>query len=673
MDRDLIFYELSRATSVRHLPAAWSQVLALGLVALHAGALPQFDFTQPGAATGWQATHHVASLGSGPDGMVIKIIGSDPFIESPAVDLASTNPIHLRARLKSEAGGFAQLFWFANQTSEKHSVWFAVNTNGWTDVCVPLPAMGDDRRLRFDPPGTNGRCIIAWMGVEEVAASGILRIAATAERLNFSLAGLPGDVEIAELGPHQNLSDTASAPVVHRAMLSGRREFSIPRFATNGPVARDRLYSAFVPVQAHARFGRIPAGPARFVEEFSDVSKCNAPFPTASSKKGLQIQMPDDALKLGVQHAALNINLTGMVDLSCNPANLAWLMDGETYYFNRHYVENLPVKKFSEAGCVVTMILLSYESRNPALDAVMLHPQRAAKLPNHLAAFNTSTPDGVRHFKACLEFLADRFSRPDAGFGRVANYIIGNEVTAHWEWYNLGLMPREPVVEQYERAVRIANTAVRKFSSSSRVYLSLEHHWTLTHGGDPRKAVAGRAFLEEFNRRAQLGGNFDWHLAYHPYPENLFQPRTWLDKSAVASPDSPRITFKNLEQLTAFFRRPELLFHGQPRRIILSEQGFHSDNTPDGDAAQAAAYCYAWQKVARLDGIDAFILHRHVDHSGEGGLNLGLWRRQANSVATPSTPRPMYEVFRQADTSGREAAFRFALPIIGIKSWSELP
>ena len=447
---------------------------------------------------------------------------------------------------------------------------------------------------------------------------------------------------------------------------------SIPRFGVTNEVRRDRIYSAFVPVQLHPKLGRVPAGGARFVEGFSGVSKFDVPFPVSKSKKGLQIQMLDDALKLGVQHAALNVNLTSMIDLTKNPANIEWTMDGETYYFHRDVIENMPVKPLSDAGCTVTMIILSYQSADPLTNDVMLHPRRASVLPNRLAAFNTVTPEGIRHYKACLEFLAERFSRADGVYGRVANYIIGNEVSAHWEWYNLGLMPGELVVAEYERAVRIAHTAVRKFSTSSRVYLSLEHHWTLTFGDNPQKAMAGRQFLEEFSRRARMQGDFDWHLAYHPYPENLFEPRTWLDKSAVGKLDSPRITFKNIEQLTRFFRQPEMMFEGKPRRIILSEQGFHSDNTEAGDIAQAAAYCYAWTKVANADGIDSLILHRHVDNAGEGGLNLGLWRRHPNSICDPSTPRPMYDVFLKADTADREKAFRFALPVIGIKTWKNL-
>ena len=127
------------------------------------------------------------------------------------------------------------------------------------------------------------------------------------------------------------------------------------------------------------------------------------------------------------------------------------------------------------------------------------------------------------------------------------------------------------------------------------------------------------------NRLSKVGGDFDWHVAYHPYPADLFDPRTWLDKTALPNADTPKITFKNLEQLTAYLRRPEMLCHGKPRRVILSEQGFNTPDGPDGQTLQAAGYCYGWIKASRLEGIDAFILNRHVDNAEEGGLNLGLW------------------------------------------------
>ncbi len=79
-----------------------------------------------------------------------------------------------------------------------------------------------------------------------------------------------------------------------------------------------------------------------------------------------------------------------------------------------------------------------------------------------------------------------------------------------------------------------------------------------------------------------------------------------------------------------------------------------------------------WAKAASLDGIDAFILNRHVDNAQEGGLNLGLWTRQPGSIGTPAAKKRIYEVFRAAGTPEWESAFRFALPVIGIKSWDEV-
>jgi hypothetical protein len=173
-----------------------------------------------------------------------------------------------------------------------------------------------------------------------------------------------------------------------------------------------------------------------------------------------------------------------------------------------------------------------------------------------------------------------------------------------------------------------------------------------------------------------LAGNpdtskIDWHVAYHPYPENLFEPRFWRDQTALPDSQTPRITFKNLEVLTGYLRRPELLHDGRPRRVILSEQGFHTPDGPEGEALQAAAFCYAYQKVARLDGIDAFILHRHVDHPHEGGLRLGLRRF---TPTAPDAPRQklIYDCFRHADGPDWKRTFDFALPIIGINSWADI-
>lgn len=399
------------------------------------------------------------------------------------------------------------------------------------------------------------------------------------------------------------------------------------------------------------------------------------PYPTPPSKKGLQVQMVDDALALGIKHAGLNCHLASFVDLAEQPDSLKWSLDGQDYFFKKRRLDRLDasVKPLSDAGVLVSLILLNYENHNEALDAIFMHPKydRAANT-NHMSAFNTVTPDGARHLRAVAAFLAERYSAADAAHGRVWNYIVGNEVNSHWWWNNQGSATTEEIASDYERAVRVVHDAVRISSKNARVFLSFEHHWGIRYPpGAPDQSSPGRDLLAHFARFARERGDFGWHLAFHPYPEDLGEPCFWKDKSATSDDDSPRITFKNLENLTRHLQRPELLFNDQSRRVILSEQGFHCPERPEGERDQAAAYCAAYWKVAHLDGIDAFILHRHVDHAHEG-LNLGLWTHKPDTISTPDRHRQMYDLFRVADTPEWEAAFRFALPVVGIEKWEDL-
>lgn len=408
-----------------------------------------------------------------------------------------------------------------------------------------------------------------------------------------------------------------------------------------------------------------PAVASRYVEE----------YPVAASKKGLQVELTEDALALGVKHAALNFNLSQLIDPRGGGSAPGWDFGGRRYHFRLGYLEGMDrrIKALSDGGAVVTLIVLTYQSGDPEIDRLLIHPQCVAKAPNRLGNFNTVTEEGRDWLAATLEFCAERWSRPDRKHGRVSGYVVGNEVNSHWWWANMGRVSLEAFADDYLRTVRLAHTAIRRQSSAARVYLSLEHHWNIRYAaGDEQQAFPARPFLDYFARRAREGGDFDWQVAFHPYPENLFEPRFWNDTSATTNVlTTPRITFKNLELLPAYLRRPELLFRGQPRRIILSEQGFHTPPGSDGELVQAAAFCYAYRKVEQMEGIDAFILHRHVDHPHEGGLLLGL-RGMKPKDGDPRPPKRSYECFRAADTPDWERAFEFALPIIGVKSWDAL-
>lgn len=382
--------------------------------------------------------------------------------------------------------------------------------------------------------------------------------------------------------------------------------------------------------------------------------------------------MNDDALALGIHHAGVNINLTALVDLEKKPGNTKRIVDGREFSFSESYLKSLDaqIKPLSDRGVLVYLILIAYPSKNAAIDALAIHPDARKDYKYSVGAFNAKTPEGRAWLKAVTQEIAARWSGARAESGRVWGWIVGNEVNSHWSWSNMGKKPIAEAVSEYAQAFRIVHGAVRTASANARLYISFDHHWAASmHGISAEEATPGRDYLDAF---VKLTADIDWHVAWHPYPEGLGNPRAWADKTVTSDDSSNKVTFKNLEVLCRHLKKPELLFKGEPRRVILSEQGFHLLLTPEGETLQAAAYAYAWEKCRKLPLVDAFIYHRHVDHAHEGGLRLGLWRNAPHSIADPHSKKQIWELFRKAGTPEWDAAAATLLPVTGLKSWSEL-
>lgn len=388
------------------------------------------------------------------------------------------------------------------------------------------------------------------------------------------------------------------------------------------------------------------------------------PFPVLPNQKGLQVQMVDDAIALGIHHAAINVNLTALFDLRSQ-------VQAGKFVWNEGYLRSLDsqIKPLSDKGIVVYLILIAYPSKNPSIDEVVLHPGHRKDHKFTVGAVNTNSG----FFSSVMDLLAERWSGAHAAeHGQAWGWIVGNEVNSHWMWNNMGSMPLEEAASEYEKAVRQAHATVRRHSRHARVYLSFDHHWSIAmHGISPQEAVPGREFLDTFARIARERGDFDWHVAWHPYPEDLGNPRAWADKNVTQADDTIKVTFKNLEVLTKHLEKKELLYQGQPRRIILSEQGFHTLSTPDGEKLQAAAYAYAWEKIQHLPTVDAFIYHRHVDHAQEGGVRFGLWTHKPGTIVEPERTKAVYDLFKAAGTSMWREEADALLPVAGLKRWDE--
>jgi len=281
---------------------------------------------------------------------------------------------------------------------------------------------------------------------------------------------------------------------------------------------------------------------------------------------------------------------------------------------------------------------------------------------------NVASEDGVEAYAAILNYLAERYSRPDGKFGRIHHWIMHNEVNAGWVWTNAGEKTPLLYMDLYHKSMRLMHLIARQYDPRAQVFISLEHHWLSPNS----QIYGGRDLLDLLVDFSHAEGDFDWALAYHPYPQSLFKPRVWEDNEVKFSFDTPKITFKNLEVLDAWMKQPRYLFNGKVRTVHLTEQGLNSpDYSEKSLQDQAAGMAYTWQKLKHLDSIKAFDYHNWVDNRGEGGLRIGL-RRFPDDEIEPLGKKPIWFVYQALDTPNEEAAIAFAKPLVGIQNWDEV-
>lgn len=413
------------------------------------------------------------------------------------------------------------------------------------------------------------------------------------------------------------------------------------------------------------------AGPC-YATDFTNLDTRDDAYPITNTIKGLQVResMLDDAVALGVRHAGININQGDVMVPGPGPGINPFEHAGKTYYFDDAFLARYDelFRGMTEAGIVVTVILLNSPNwRRPVhedMRALLMHPGYDKE--GFISAFNVVTPEGLDAYTAFIEYIAGRYTRTDGKYGRAWGYIIGNEIDSQWVWGNAGEMPVEQYMQEYGVALRSAWAAVRKHHDGARTYVSLDHLWMTSHLDNPLRTYKSRECLELLDAQARREGNYPWALAFHPYPEDLRFPDFWNDQSATDDFDTPRITFKNIDVLARFLRQERFLYNGEQRRIILSEQGFNSNEDDESEAFQAAAYALAYEKIEACDGIDSFILHAHADNLQEFGLHLGLWRVHPETGEATSK-KPVYDVFRDIDGPNRQEILAAARPFLDRK------
>ena len=400
----------------------------------------------------------------------------------------------------------------------------------------------------------------------------------------------------------------------------------------------------------------------KFISNPEKLAVSNRSFPKASTKKGLQVNENyiSDAVSLGIKHTTYNMCLDDMIALPSrqNEAQgIAYSYDGATYWFDRGVIESYDrtLNTYKSKNMIVSaIILLRYRS-----DLTYLMP--TPYYHNGFYGLKTSTSAARKQLEAVFTFLAERY----AADGRIANWIIGNEVNNFTTYHYTGYKALGTNARLYTNAFRLAYISIRSVYSKARLYISLDHLWNTLISTEH----TSKAFLNAFAKYWNGYGNFN--IAYHPYPSPLTAPEFWKNTNGAISnsSNSACVNMGNISVLTNYVKSK----FGSSTRIILSEQGFTSmRGTVDAQKEQAAAIAYAYYLAEFNDMIDAFILHRHIDHQEElnQGLALGLWSRKSGTIETAGTKKYAWSVYKYVDTPQGEKKTAFAIPIIGKGSWN---
>lgn len=379
-----------------------------------------------------------------------------------------------------------------------------------------------------------------------------------------------------------------------------------------------------------------------------------AAFPQTKtpSKKGMQGAGGDS--NLGIQHFFFNIDIATILSNANDPNATPYTYKGKTYYFNlQDYARTISIA--NQQGLVVTaQIGMSW----PGSSKTYLISS-GGRIPGHsYYSLNFKTAKARDELEAVFSFMAESFSTPKC---HLDNWILGNEVNMHKDWYFAGNITRTQFMKNYTDTFRGLYYAVKGYSKNARVYICLDHNWAGTDS-----VWGAKPFMDDFNTSIHaLNKKISWNLAYHLYPQNLNNAATWNDMLATQKTSSPYVTPKNLEVMTKYVKKK----FGQNTRIILSEQGFTSNS---GTAVQAAGIAYTFYKAQFNDMIDAVIFHRYQDepselNTGTGQpLNYGIC--YTNGQAKPDS----YNTFKFMDTPAYQKYTDACLQTIGIASWSDI-
>ncbi|MDR1338562.1 MAG: DUF5722 domain-containing protein [Prevotellaceae bacterium] len=447
----------------------------------------------------------------------------------------------------------------------------------------------------------------------------------------------------------------------------------MPRFTDQYGALYDRLYSRWA-VVIKTDSGYSPASHARYADRA--VSAGELPVITPRNRKGLgdfrTNAFEPDLDDLTISYITVNIRIN---DFLCSKPErqegvIPFVYNGKEYYADRTKISEYDaiMRSAHQRNIIVSAIILVYpehSSKDRATGRILEHPEYetsgAYSMPN------MTTPESLNLYAAGIDFLALRYSRSDALSGHIHRWIVHNEIDAGAVWTSAGRKDIYSYMDIYMKSLRLVYLTALKYNKNAEVFVPFTHFWKDRFNDE---CYAPSDMLEILLLYSRKEGDFRWGIAYHAYPADLIEPKSWLDNNVTSDFQTPLITFKNLEVLNEWAKQPDTFYQNrEPRKVMLSEQNPNSRDYSERELnEQTACLAYAWKKMQACSQIEAYIAHSWIDAHFEGGLKTGL-RKYPDD---PSGRKPAWYVFSSLGTDREDGACEFAKKIIGINEWKEI-
>ncbi len=432
---------------------------------------------------------------------------------------------------------------------------------------------------------------------------------------------------------------------------------------------RSRLYSSFLVASYDSATRRYTALTfPKFVTDLSDMATSNGGMVVDRAIKGLVSDHPADAIRLGISHTVVNVHMEKLILNDWQEGAVSYVWNGTTAYLHADELAKLDetVKAYTSAGVNVYLrfVLGEYTEHTPLALYFLMNIVEDMN-PAEAYAVNMTNSTAVEIMEGFFDFMANRYATPSDGSMPVTSFILGYRVN-HESVYNYaGNLPLDDYVTNYEKLVRVANTAIKSHTSDGRVYIALDSsrivptpdgHWDIP------------AFLSAFNNECMMGGNYDW------YPSCELSVDTTSVWVADADDDARNYTVQSLGTLTDLltgnaYRTPD----GEQRKLLVSGMSIPAvlmGGTPshESDLCQAASYAYAYMTCVQNGSVEALIYDSYADsaETAETEDLCGIWTvKQVEENCVIADRRPLYDTFKQVDTSDAVALSDDLTAIIG--------